>query len=179
MECGRLPLKWLTATLIHGIYTSLCNVFSSRLTKVPTDLLQVNGLCPMWFGYKTTGLLCLCSEESSCHAVTFPMQRTVRQATEGSIWPKAREKWGPQFNTPVGTGSCNNHTKELGNRPTHPLGEPSDDRSPGPQVAAVCCDTLNQRALLSSTWIWTHRNCGMINIIVLSHEALGSFVAHH
>lgn len=85
MECGRLPLKCLTVVLLPGIYSSLCNPLSSRVTKVPTDLLQVNGLCLRWLGCKTMGLLCLwffshpCSEESSYHAVTFPMERTVRQ----------------------------------------------------------------------------------------------------
>lgn len=137
MEGGRLPLKWLTVILLHGIYTSLCNPLSSRVTKVPTDLHQVNGLCLMWLGLKTKGLLCLwlfshpCSEESSCHAVTFPMERTGRQGTEGSIWPKAREKWGPQFNTAGGTDSCQ-QPHEWAWKHTHPLSEPSEDCSPDP-----------------------------------------------
>lgn len=156
-----------------------CVIPSPRgLTKVPADLHQVNGLCLMWLGLKTKGLLCLwlfshpCSEESSCHAVTFPTERTVRQGTEDSIWRKAREKWGPQFNTAGGTDSCQ-QPHEWAWKQTHPYLSLQRTAALAHRLTAVWLGTLSQRTLLSGTQIWTHRNCEMINIIVLSHEALG------
>lgn len=153
--------------LLLGIYTFLCKLLSSGVSKVPTDLLLVNRICLMWLGCKTMWLLS-CPFTLSLPLALF--NYLAKTNSDAILWaPQRRDPWGKELRVASEQGTernedlsstilkelnpTTNQMNELGSIPT-PYLSLKMTAAMAHTLTADLSETLSQGTLLCNTQIW-------------------------